>query len=304
MYSLFMKLRNYLYDRGVLPVRRLPIPVVSVGNLSVGGSGKTSLVRHICEELADRYRLCVVLRGYGRKSRGLRLVSDGRDIVGDVVEVGDEAYMLSRFLRSYGVGVVVSEDRYEGGMYAYEELKAQLIILDDGFQHRRLFRDIDIVLLRKRDLSDRLLPFGRLREPLSSLERASCVVLSYQESEPFEFSFGDKPVFRMFREFNTLLSADFERLPLEELYGKELTALAALGDNGQFFRTLERLGLRVARRMGFRDHHDYRNFRPMREEIYITTPKDLVKLPKLPNLYALDMRLRVEGLTDFITAHL
>ncbi len=304
MYSLFIRLRNFLYDREILPIRKLPVPVICVGNISVGGSGKTSLVRYIASGLSKDYRVGIVLRGYRRRSKGVRIVSDRGEVLCDVNEAGDEAYMLANLLSKEGVSVVVSEDRYEGGKVACDKLGAELIVLDDGFQHRRLYRDIDVVLLRKRDLRDRLLPFGRLREPLSSLERASCIVLSYQESEPFEFEFMNKPIFRMYRTFTGLLNSSFDRFPLDYLMDKELIAFAGLGDNRQFFETLKGLGFKVKQELGFRDHHRYEGFRLEEGRTYITTLKDMVKLPPAENLYALDIDISVEGLLDFIRRHL
>ncbi len=300
LYSILVRLRNFLYDRKILEAKKLPVPVVCVGNLSVGGSGKTSLVRYLARELSTDYRVAIVMRGYKRRSRGLRVVSDRGRVLLDVSEAGDEAYMLSKFLSPVGVSVVVAENRYEGGLKACEELDAQLVLLDDGFQHRSLHRDLDILLLKKRDIGDRVLPFGRLREPLSSLRRASCVVLSYQDTEPFGFSFGDKPVFKMYRRFNSLLRYDFERVGLEELKGKEVVAFAGLGDNTQFFKSLDRLGVRVAKTLSFGDHHDYRDFQLEENRIYLTTPKDMVKLKPAENLLALDFELEVQGLLEFV----
>jgi len=291
-------LRNSMFDKDLLEVRRLPVPVVSVGNLSAGGTGKTSLVRFLARRLGERWRVAVLLRGYRRESEGLVVVSDGEKVRVDVRRAGDEAFLLGRTLR--GVPVIVCASRFRGGLYAVENLGADLILLDDGFQHRRLHRDVDIVLLKKRDLNDRLLPAGLLREPLNSLRRADALVLSYQETDPFEFSFEDKPVFRMFREFCCLLRSDFSRASLRELEDREVTVFAGLGDNEQFFRTVESLGLKIRRRISLPDHYHYRDFRLRREEIYLTTPKDMVKLPPHENLYALDFRLRVEGLLEFV----
>ncbi len=298
MYRGAVLTRNALYDRGLLKVKRLPVPVVSVGNISAGGTGKTSVVKLLARELGKVLRTAILLRGYRRESRGVLVVSDGEELRADVRSAGDEAYLLARSLR--GVPVVVSEDRFRGGMLAVDSLGAELIILDDGFQHRRLHRDVDIVLLRKRDLTDRLLPAGLLREPLSSLERADAVVLSYQDTEPFGFEVAGKPVFRMFREFCCLLKPDFSRVPLSELEGKEVTVFAGLGSNEQFFRTVEKLGVRVKERISLPDHYHYRGFTLRRGEIYLTTPKDLVKLPPAEGLYALDFRVSVEGLVEFV----
>jgi len=168
--------RNLLYDRGVWRARRLAGPVVSVGNLSLGGTGKTPLVILLGELLAARgVRLDVLTRGYGRRSRGVALV----DPAGPVSEFGDEPLLLARRLR---VPVIVGEDRYQAGCFAEQRFGPQLHLLDDGFQHRQLARAFDIVLVSPDDLEDRLLPAGRLREPLASLRRANAVALDSSAS--------------------------------------------------------------------------------------------------------------------------
>ncbi len=295
-------LRNTLYDREVLKCKKLPVPVISVGNLSVGGTGKTSLVRHLTEKLGDEFKVAVLLRGYKRKSRGSLVVSQWGELKVDLPRSGDEAFLLARMLPQ--ASVVVSESRFEGGMLAVEELKAELIILDDGFQHRGLCRDLDIVLLRKRDIKDKLLPAGLLREPVSSLSRAEAIVLSYQEIEPFDFKFGDKPIFKMFRRFTHLLNTKFERIPLDTLKDREVIAFAGLGSNEQFFEVLQRLGIKVKKRLSFPDHHHYEDFKLEEGEVYITTPKDMIKFPPSENLFALDFEIEVEGLLDFVKAKL
>ena len=164
--------RNALYDRGLLRARRLQGAVVSVGNLSAGGSGKTPFVLLLGELLKARgIKFDVLSRGYGRRSRGVRLV----DPAGLPLEFGDEPLLIARKLQ---VPVIVGEDRYEAGHFAESRFGVQLHLLDDGLQHRRLARDFDIVLVTPQDAKDQLLPGGRLREPLSSLRRADAVVLA------------------------------------------------------------------------------------------------------------------------------
>jgi tetraacyldisaccharide 4'-kinase len=175
--------RNALYDRGALRARRLEGAVVSVGNLSAGGSGKTPFVMLLGELLKARgIEFDVLSRGYGRRSKGVRVV----DPAGLPQEFGDEPLLIARKLQ---VPVIVGEDRYEAGRFAESKLGPQLHLLDDGFQHRALARDFDIVLVTPQDADDRLIPAGRLREPLGSLRRADAVVLASgasAESFPIE----------------------------------------------------------------------------------------------------------------------
>ena len=175
--------RNALYNRGVLRAVRLQGPVVSIGNLSAGGSGKTPFVMLLGELLKGRgVKFDVLSRGYGRKSKGVRLV----DPAGLPREFGDEPLLIARKLQ---VPVVVGEDRYEAGRFAELRFGVQLHLLDDGFQHRALARDFDIVLVTPQDAKDRFLPSGRLREALVSLRRADAVGLAsgaVAESFPLE----------------------------------------------------------------------------------------------------------------------
>ena len=177
IYGIAVRVRSALYDGGHLRARRLEGAVISVGNLCAGGSGKTPFVMLLGELLQSRgLNFDVLSRGYGRKSRGVRLV----DPAGLSAEFGDEPLLIARKLQ---VPVVVGEDRYEAGRLAESKFGPQLHLLDDGFQHRALARDFDIVLVTPQDASDRLLPGGRLREPLSALQRADAVVLASGASE-------------------------------------------------------------------------------------------------------------------------
>jgi len=172
IYGGVVSARNALYDRGVLRARGLQGGVISVGNVSAGGSGKTPFVMLLGELLKARgIKFDVLSRGYGRQSRGVRLVDPG----GLAQEFGDEPLLMARKLQA---PVIVGEDRYQAGRFAEEKFGAQLHLLDDGFQHRALVRDFDIVLVTPQDAKDRLIPAGRLREPLNALRRADVVVLA------------------------------------------------------------------------------------------------------------------------------
>jgi tetraacyldisaccharide 4'-kinase len=172
IFGLGVTIRNTLYDRGVFKAHKLQGPVVSVGNISVGGSGKTPFVIALGELLISRgIQFDILSRGYGRKTQGVALV----DKNGSAEEFGDEPLLIARKLN---VPVAVGENRFKAGLFAENEFGPQLHLLDDGFQHRSLARDFDIVLVNGEDSSDRLLPAGRLREPITSLRRAHAVVLT------------------------------------------------------------------------------------------------------------------------------
>jgi tetraacyldisaccharide 4'-kinase len=172
MFGFGVRVKNTFYDRGVFRAQKLQGPVISVGNLSVGGSGKTPFVLMLGELLKARgIQFDILSRGYGRKTHGVALV----DPSGSPQQFGDEPLLMARRL---GAPVIVGERRYEAGVFAEQKFGPQFHLLDDGFQHRTLARDFDIVLLTSEDARDRLLPTGRLREPLTSLCRADAVVLT------------------------------------------------------------------------------------------------------------------------------
>jgi len=290
LYGKVVNFRNSFYDKKILKSKKLPIPVISVGNLSVGGTGKTSFVIYLANLLKDK-KICILSRGYKRKTKGPQIVSEYGNIKLSWEEAGDEAYLLAKFLPF--ASVIVSEDRYKGGILALEKLSPEVIILDDGFQHRALYRDIDILMIKREDLRDYLLPAGRLREPLSSINRADVIILTYQEVKPFDFYTG-KPTFKMFREFISLLNSNFEEVPIDILKDKEVIAFSGLGDNGQFREVLGKLNISVKEFLSYRDHYDYKDFEPEEDEIYLTTPKDLVKLEGYKNIFALNFKVKVE----------
>ena len=280
LYGAATALRNTLFGRGVLPSRRLEQPVVSVGNLSTGGSGKTPFVIALGELLKARgIRFDVLSRGYGRKTRGVLVV----EADGNAADFGDEPLLIARRL---GVPVIVGESRYEAGRIAERKSQPQLHILDDGFQHRSLVRDFDIVLMTEHDLDDRMLPSGRLREPLSSLQRADAIVLPQDFSaqdflaNPTVKSFASpgKRVWRMKREI--VLPAALVA-PL---------VFCGIARPKQFFAQVRAAGITPAAEVEFRDHHPYdrsdiHRLLAMRGKLgaggFLTTEKDAVNLGSL-----------------------
>ena len=192
IYGGVVRARNALYDWKIVRAQRLQGAIVSIGNISAGGSGKTPFVLLLGGLLQQRgIKFDILSRGYGRTSKGVRLV----DPAGLPHEFGDEPLLLARKLK---VPVIVGEDRYQAGRFAENKFGPQLHLLDDGFQHRALARDFDIVLVTPQDAIDRLLPAGRLREPANSLQRADAVVLASGAS-PDSFPLAGKLVWRVRR---------------------------------------------------------------------------------------------------------
>jgi tetraacyldisaccharide 4'-kinase len=263
-----VRARNALYDRGILRAQRLAGPVVSVGNLSVGGSGKTPFVILIGELLKARgVAFDVLTRGYGRKSSGVRQV----DPNGSPREFGDEPILIARKL---GVPVVVGEDRYQAGLFAEKQFGPELHLLDDGFQHRQLARDFDIVLVTPDDARDQLIPNGRLREPLSALARADAVVLT-SGAAPDKFPLDGKLVWRARR---GILARSLPPQPL---------AFCGIARPQLFFLQLRTAGVEAVAEAIFQDHHPYTekdvlDLAMLRDKSgaggYITTEKDAINL--------------------------
>jgi|HubBroStandDraft_1064217.scaffolds.fasta_scaffold14365_4 tetraacyldisaccharide 4'-kinase len=276
LYGAATALRNTMFDRGVLSSQRLEKPVISVGNLSVGGSGKTPFVIALGELLKARgIPFDVLSRGYGRKTRGVLVV----EMDGNAADFGDEPLLIARRL---GVPVIVGESRYRAGRFAEQKFQPQAHVLDDGFQHRSLARDFDIVLMTERDFDDSLLPSGRLREPLSSLQRADAIVLpqdfSGHEVEIKNFAGPGKPVWRMSRQISVPAA------PVAPI------VFCGIARSEQFFAQVRAAGVTPAAEVEFRDHHAYNSsdierLASMRDRLsaggFLTTEKDAVNLGSL-----------------------
>ena len=263
-----VQFRNNLYDRGILRSRRLAGAVVSVGNLSVGGSGKTPFVLLLGELLRARgVKFDILSRGYGRKTKGVMLV----DPAGSSHDFGDEPLLMARRL---GVPVIVGEDRYEAGLFAEKHSGPQLHLLDDGFQHRSLARDFDIVLVTPEDTRDSLLPGGRLREPPRSLTRADAIVLTGGASAD-SFPLDGKLVWRARRGISP---KDVPPRPV---------VFCGIARPKNFLLQLRTAGIEPVAEAFYRDHHAYterdiQELLKLRQQSeaggFVTTEKDAVNL--------------------------
>ncbi len=293
IYGSIVRARNALYDRKIARSRQLKRPVVSIGNVSAGGSGKTPFVMLLGELLKARGVMFDILsRGYGRNSRGVLPV----DPAGLPQQFGDEPLLIARKLQ---VPVIVGEDRYEAGTFAESKFANQMHLLDDGFQHRALARDFDIVLVTPQDVTDHLLPAGRLREPLRSLRRADAIVLSAGASAD-AFPIEGKLVWRVRR---GILPMQVPPRPI---------VFCGIARPQSFVLQLRAANIDPVAEAFYRDHHAYTE-KDVRELLalqqssdaggFVTTEKDAVNLgPYLSALQPLSVVPVKMELTDAANA--
>jgi tetraacyldisaccharide 4'-kinase len=302
-----LKVRRAAYDAGLARAKRVDAKVVSIGNITTGGTGKTPATIYFAREyLARGLRVVVLSRGYGRSTPADTplVVSDGIDILLSPAESGDEPRLIAEKLaeKLAGVPVVVCGDRVRGAELAIEKFGAELILLDDGFQHAAIARDEDIVLI---DCANpfgfgKLLPRGLLREPLSALKRATRFVLTRADGCDCTDTIAalrginpDAPVNRSRHNPVGLVTLDGERREeLDSISGGKVLAVSSIGNPEAFEKTLSRLGADVARSLRFADHHDYTDAdadnimaaaKESGAEYIIGTEKDGVRLRTVSN---------------------
>lgn len=306
LYGMVIARRNRRFDLHQLPIVPVDRPVISVGNISAGGTGKTPVTQMLVHLLRDAGRQpAIVMRGYKRHSRGLLVVHDGKGLVATVTEAGDEAYLHASTL---GVPVVVSSDKVEAAAHAAGHLPCDVIIVDDGFQHRALHRDVDIVIVDRATMDGRLLPAGRLREPLSSLGRADIVLLS-AEVEASEIEPHLRSTARMFTLERSYTCAASTDVPV--------VAVSGIAKPERFHAALRDHGYHVVETITYADHHRYTAFsvRTITQAAarhsaqLITTSKDHVKLAPLLTdqgadlaLSVLDLNMQVHSPSSFLSA--
>jgi tetraacyldisaccharide 4'-kinase len=291
IYSAIAIWRRQWYARQPSRRRRLSRPVVSVGNLSVGGSGKTPVAGYIARLLVEcGERPAILTRGYGRRRSGERVtvVSDGTAIRAGVYSSGDEPLMLARALP--GVAVVVGASRYRAGRLAESRLGATVHVLDDGFQHMQIERDVDLLLISEDDLNDRPLPAGRLREPLTAAAAADAALVTagyLSAVERIARAVGIKTAFQVTRALGvprTISSAPESVVVPPQ---SRVFAVAAVAQPERFFSDVLAAGWDLVGSMSFRDHHYYKQSdirridkaaRAAAAAIVLTTEKDAVRL--------------------------
>lgn len=305
LYGVSVRARAALYRNGFLRARRISAPAISVGNLTVGGTGKTPLVEWLARRIAgENRRVCILTRGYGRADISRRVVvSDGEQILADARTGGDEPRLLAEMLRGTNVIIISDRDRASAARWAIEKFGCNAFILDDGFQHLQMKRDLDIVTVDASDAwgGGRLLPAGRLRESRGALKRADCVVITRFDQAPDaealrdeikELS-GGRPVIASRVRTSGLRplspaarDENFERAPASH----PVTLFCALGNPRSFAAHVRKDSFKISYEKFFLDHHFYtqrdvdeltRAASQHESRALLTTAKDAVKLGSL-----------------------
>ena len=305
IYGKVAEFRNSLYDKGVLDVFELDARVISVGNLTAGGTGKTPLVAHITKILYARGEtVCILTRGYGRKDPKKRVVvTDGNRILTDAEHAGDEPFELARKLLGKVI-IIADADRVSAGEWAKRKFGVTTFILDDGFQHRKVNRDLDIVCIDSTDPfgGGKMLPAGRLREYRSGLQRADVVIVTRANLGSglavLRSGIADLNPDAAILTSETAISGVVELKEIQtkkkpnrrEIKEHKVFAFCGIGNPDIFFKQLWQDGFDAAGTRAFRDHHVYsqkdigeieRLARDSQADLLLTTAKDAVKLQDL-----------------------
>lgn len=299
LYQLVVKARIVAYERSLLKTHKLNAPVISVGNLAVGGTGKTPCVAFIARYLLSAgHQVAILSRGYKRQTRGRVEVSNGRDILCLPGDSGDEPFLLAQSCS--GARVVVDEDRYAAGHWLESRAPVSVFILDDAFQHLRLARDLNLVLIDAIEPLDdaKMVPFGKLREPLTGLHRADAVIVT-RSDQPFDRASLMKTIEQHIRRNTPIFFARHEmtglrrlgtteHLALAEFAQRPVAAISGIAKPDRFNEDLQRAGMRIVLRRDFPDHHRYTSAefvkitsraREALAEAVIVTEKDAANLP-------------------------
>ncbi|MDZ7292508.1 MAG: tetraacyldisaccharide 4'-kinase [candidate division KSB1 bacterium] len=304
LYHAIVAIRNFCYDHGIFKSIRLPALVISIGNLSMGGTGKTPLTIFLAMALRDAgWRVAIVARGYRRQKSGLVVVSDGQRLLADLAEAGDEPLLMAQACK--GIPVIVDRQKKIAAMVAVEKFTPDIILVDDGFQHRQLYRDIDIVML---EAATPVNNFGLSsgapwREPISALRRADFIIInmnSQTDDQAYHRLAGQCRAHTNAAIFSGKLKAVAWRelakpatnplLPLEIVDDQPVMLVSGIARPGRFRELVEKLDAQVRHEMIFSDHHDYQQkdfqaivstFNASGARYILTTTKDSVKLAAL-----------------------
>jgi tetraacyldisaccharide 4'-kinase len=312
IYRAVVSVRNRMYDHGIFRQNKLPCKVISIGNITVGGTGKTPMVIMLAKLLKQRtYKPAILSRGYGGNAKApITIVSDGVKIRVGHAEAGDEPILIAQSVE--GIPVITGPERTRTGDYAVKNLGADVLILDDAFQHRSIFRDIDIVLLNREKPfgNGYLLPMGPLREPPDALNRAHFQIWKDAAIDGRFPKYCEQGIGSFFpvlsgylRPKDILRGNTGDLLPTEHIRGKKICAFAGIGSPENFGETIASLGGTLVSFLPFPDHHLYtrediakirREMSASGAESILTTEKDGIRLNDFPDFLKDVLILRVE----------
>ncbi|MCJ7509140.1 MAG: tetraacyldisaccharide 4'-kinase [candidate division Zixibacteria bacterium] len=317
LYYFVIRIRKFFYGIGIFKRYKLNAKVISVGNITWGGTGKTSFVSFLVKELTERnQKIAILIRGYKRKEKKMiTITSNTKDL--DWRKVGDEACLLATQLDS--IPIIVSKNRVKSGKEAIDKYSPDFLILDDGFQHLKLMRDLDIVMI---DASDpfgngKLLPAGKLREPIGNIKRADILVLN-RADKAYNNKMG---LINKLREYNSIAPVIETKYMVEKIYNlenegkiilpsqvkdKKILGFCGIGNAQSFKQTLEDLGVNLLKFIVFPDHYAYKDkdIKEIEREalnrkanFVLTTEKDKIRLISLPNskvpIYIVKIKLEI-----------
>jgi len=325
LFWIIVKVRNYLFDKGVFKITKVKAKVLSIGNITVGGSGKTPSVLYVSSFLKlQGFKVGVLSRGYGRDSKGYKLVSDGNEIKVPVNICGDEIYMAADELN---IPAAVAERRVEGAKNFLKDVNLDTIVLDDAFQHRWIHRDLDIVLVDQRFITKKyncekaMLPLGHLREPFNSLKRADIVIINRKFSDKIELPYwinkyldNDKLFFGSYEAIGLYDLKTHKFFDIAEFQGQKSLVVCGIAKPYSFFNVLEKNKVDFTNKLIFPDHQNYtdKEVQLIRKKFYdtnafsvVTTHKDAVKLTNYSkelddiDIYYLKIELKIENKEKF-----
>lgn len=289
LYRSIIFLRNYCYDHKIFHIYHLECRVISVGNIHVGGTGKTPTVIFLAQWLRNKgFKIAILSRGYKRKSCGTMIVADEKQILINARLAGDEPYLMAK--RLAGVPVVVDGDRVRGAQTIVANFHPDIILLDDGMQHRRLYRDVDIVTFYQDNCftHSSLLPAGPLREPLTQLRRAHLLWINghLRDHHPLTKYWGTKPVIQAQYCITSIFNKAGEKSPSKFL-SSSAVIVCGVAKPASFINTVHSLGVHIKRIFSYPDHYYYRDkdirkiqssYLDCNADFIFTTEKDWVKL--------------------------
>ena len=325
IYSLIIKIRNWFFDNNVFQVRKTGAKIISIGNITVGGSGKTPAVMMVVQLLKnDARKVGVLSRGYGRNSLGYQFVCNGEKINTTVDECGDEMYFMSEELK---VPTAVAEHRVDGARKLIRDSNIDTIVLDDAFQHRWIHRDIDIIIFddtflnKVGQLEQMMLPIGSMREPFESLKRADIIIINRKFSDKTEIPIKlnnyiiNKKVFTGYYQIKGIYDVKthhfFEN---SEFQGQKSLVVCGIARPDSFLNVLSKNEIDITNKMIFPDHKNYslKEIQQIRKKFYdtnsysvLTTQKDSVKFTKYSkelddiDIYYLKIELRIDEQKEF-----